>query len=866
MADKSLITSKTDSICKNCRLYKNRYVPSRGNAQSELALIGEAPGYHEDKVGKAFVGDAGKVLARLLVNAGIEEAVPVDELSSLDYDNIFLTNLARCRPPKNVLNLSDEAEHCSAYLYEELGTIVKPSVLVTLGLKPLKFLMRDYTGVDSIKLKDFRGVVFRNYPLNNGTTCSVVCTYHPSYLLRNQGNTHLFRLVEQDLHLAHKLSRGLKPSVRKVDLSKNPDLSLIYTLLEKPETKKQKTKRRKQESKSLEYIYCTTEEKIAESMSELRSTKTLALDIETTNRGIVGNRVMCVGLSPKHGKCYVWVCLGQNEKPFVSPQKVKLYLKDLFDDPDKVWIAHNSAFDFGVLGINWKIFPRGRVEDTMLMQHLLDENSPKDAKTLIDRHTSLGIYDETVKHTARYRGWTKIPDLDMWEYNSKDADGERRIYFTLKKLMKEDDVYNCYKNIVRPINKTLIQSSIVGLKVDREQIDLVGREYFSKLIKLDKKINQVMYEETGIHETFSTRANNDVVKMVFKRLQLDPIKWTRKKNEPSADKKSLEALQDQHRVIPLILEFKETQNLYSQYIKSIRKFMDSNDYIHPTFKPGAALTGRITSSDPSVSKIPQGASIKKLIVARPGYMFVYGDYSTAEYIILAAFSGDTKLRDDLKRLNIHDIACEVVKGEEFTKLYEKYKKNPSKYKDQYSRMRTDVGKKWNFAISYGGGDEFVSRQMNMPVETVRNYKEKYFTTYPGMREYIEKTPILAQQQGFLQSPYGRKRHFAGLKWDKHAYNVSLNYLPQTCCQDNTTVSAMAVSDEYSNHNIEHRIANMVYDSLMFEVEESRVLQAVDIMSDVCNAPIPELDDFEIPVAVGYGKSWYEAEQNSEENK
>ncbi|MCA0403413.1 MAG: uracil-DNA glycosylase [Proteobacteria bacterium] len=151
------------SNCNKCPLHKTRRqtVFARGNEKASLMLIGEAPGFYEDKQGLPFVGKAGQLLNQMMEAIGLSE------------NDIYIANVLKCRPPDNRDPLPEEIVHCSSYLKEQID-YVKPQLILALGRFAGQFLMNQMA-----PLKDLRNKIhsFQNIPF--------IVTYHPAYLLRN---------------------------------------------------------------------------------------------------------------------------------------------------------------------------------------------------------------------------------------------------------------------------------------------------------------------------------------------------------------------------------------------------------------------------------------------------------------------------------------------------------------------------------------------------------------------------------------------------------------------------------------------------------------------------------------------------------
>ena len=155
--------------CRRCKLHKgrNHLVFGEGSAQAELVFIGEGPGREEDLVGKPFVGEAGKLLTKIIENG-----------MGLDRKAVYICNVVKCRPPNNRDPERDEIETCIPFLEQQLR-IIKPKVICTLGRVAGQALLGKSFKITSDRGKWYN---FGNIPL--------MPTYHPAYLLRNLSAKH----------------------------------------------------------------------------------------------------------------------------------------------------------------------------------------------------------------------------------------------------------------------------------------------------------------------------------------------------------------------------------------------------------------------------------------------------------------------------------------------------------------------------------------------------------------------------------------------------------------------------------------------------------------------------------------------------
>lgn len=163
--------------CVRCPLHKLRTkaVPGEGDRRAAVMFIGEAPGRDEDAQGRPFVGRAGQLLRKIIAAMKYRE------------DEVYITNIVKCRPPDNRVPLREEEEACAPYLVRQIE-LIRPRVIVTLGKTPTDYFA---PGRESMTSRRGRFADYRGIP--------VMPTFHPSYLVRNEGNRELKRMVWEDM-------------------------------------------------------------------------------------------------------------------------------------------------------------------------------------------------------------------------------------------------------------------------------------------------------------------------------------------------------------------------------------------------------------------------------------------------------------------------------------------------------------------------------------------------------------------------------------------------------------------------------------------------------------------------------------------
>ncbi len=181
--------ARIDAAVRSCRLcplhgLRSHAVPGEGDWSAELMFVGEAPGRDEDAQGRPFVGRAGRLLRRIIAAMNFRD------------EEVYITNIVKCRPPENRTPHRDEVAACSPYLVRQIE-LIRPRVIVTLGKSATDYFFPSRLGMTALrgKFMDYNGI-------------PVMPTFHPSYLVRNEGNRELKRMVWEDMKQVMALLSG----------------------------------------------------------------------------------------------------------------------------------------------------------------------------------------------------------------------------------------------------------------------------------------------------------------------------------------------------------------------------------------------------------------------------------------------------------------------------------------------------------------------------------------------------------------------------------------------------------------------------------------------------------------------------------
>jgi DNA polymerase-1 len=410
---------------------------------------------------------------------------------------------------------------------------------------------------------------------------------------------------------------------------------------------------------------------------------------------------------------------------------------------DLIKIGHNVKFDARSIGKYYGELPHGPFYDTILMQHILDENLMSYSMEQVvlnnyrtsshGREGKLGAmidkvpFDKAARYVHLDARWTWVLYTRMWRYISNNPDLHKAFVLDSKVL------------------RVLMEMEDNGILVDSRALKKLGKE-------LDTKLREIIL---GISEHsfigFNPDSNPHKQALLFNKkseggLALKPVKKTAK-GAPSVDEESLQKLKTQHPVIPLLLEYSETQKLKSTYVDGLIPKLNNNR-LHPSFHLHRTATGRLSSSNPNLQNIPRSSSIRGLFVAPDGHQLLVADYDQIELRVMAMFSQDKQLmRIFNNNEDIHAGAAALL----FKKSIE----------DVTSEER-QVGKGVNFLTAYGGGAGKLARTTGIPEEEARKMIERYYQQFSGLTAWKRQVVESGRSKGYVSTIAGRRRRLPEL--------------------------------------------------------------------------------------------------------
>ena len=516
-------------------------------------------------------------------------------------------------------------------------------------------------------------------------------------------------------------------------------------------------------------------------------------------------------------------------------------LKALFG-PDIRKVVHGSKELCRAL-LAEGIAPEGIVFDTEVAAYLL---APTDGSYDLEK-LGLTYYNQEFPKAAAYLsdgafGPLADPAAPMAALLSHTA-LIRCLRDTLAERLGELGMDKLYTEIELPLCRVLAEMELEGFRIDRGALASFGEMLAQRIDRAQGAIYHLAGEEFNINST------QQLGHILFDNLGLPPVKKT--KTGYSTNAEVLEKLRGKHPIIEEILEYRQLTKLKSTYADGLDKVIAPDGRIHTSFQNTVTATGRLSSTEPNLQNIPVrtelGAELRKMFVAGPGMVLVDADYSQIELRLLACMAGDQAMIDGFNSgADIHTITASQVFGvpqAEVTPL-----------------MRRSA-KAVNFGIVYGISPFSLSQDIGVTVQQAKEYMDKYFAHYAGVRAYMDGVVEQAKKDGYVSTLFGRRRWVPELKssnFNTRSFGerVALNAPIQGTAADIIKLAMIRVRDRLLRDGLKGRLVLQVHDELIVECpeEEAEAVCALvkEEMEAVVSLPVSLLAD------TGSGKTWADA--------
>lgn len=589
------------------------------------------------------------------------------------------------------------------------------------------------------------------------------------------------------------------------------------------------------------YRTITDLEELQSVFKKAREQGFMALDFETNSLEAWEATVVGFSFALEAGTgFYVPVMAHRGTSPAINATQAREALQELLMDPDMTIVAHNAKYDYAV-SRHWGIPPwASRIWDTMVAAWVQDpERGNYSLDSLITAYLGLNTtpYDEVVPKGSTF---DTISLETAAAYSGEDADYTLRMKSLLEPRLQDMGCLDLFRNLEMPLLPILSEMEGRGIRIEAEVLRSYGKELAEQL----RSIEQEIYNLVG-HE-FNIASTKQLQEVLFKERKLQASKKT--KTGYSTDVAVLEELAREDPVPAYILRFRTLAKLKSTYVDTLADQAGSDGRIHTHFIQTGTATGRLSSKDPNLQNIPirdeEGRRIRQAFVAEPGNVLISADYSQIELVVLAHLSQDPGLIEAfIKGQDVHRRTASLIFGVP---------------EDQVSPEQRRIAKTINFGVMYGMSAFRLSNELGISRTDAQTFINTYFTTYKGIRSFIDDTIKETERTGYSQTILGRRRYIPTIasrnKTEKAAAErVAINTPIQGSAADIVKLAMIRLDKALRKSGSPAQMLLQVHDELILECPESHAEEAARLVKEEMEQAIV----LRVPlrVSVETGKRW-----------
>ena len=602
------------------------------------------------------------------------------------------------------------------------------------------------------------------------------------------------------------------------------------------------------------YMLINNEEKLRLWIQKIYKHGIVAIDCETdslspTNAKMVGFSMSINGSVA----CYVPIHHVNSDVNFTQIEEksfIKM-TKPILEDNSVLKIGQNIKYDLIVLNrLGIKV---NNVDDTMLMSYVLNAGKHKHgldelAKIYLS-YSTIKFEDVTGKGKEK-KTFEMVNINDAMNYAAEDADITYRLWEILRKKLIKEKLFSFYFYIERPLIQVIKRMEIYGIKVDFGFLEKLSHEFKKKLNLLEKEIFNISKIE------FNIGSPKQLGEILFEKMGL-PFGKKGKSGNYQTDVNVLEKMKHEKiSIAEYLLNWRQIKKLITTYCEGLilRKNPNSNK-VHTSFGMASTLTGRLSSNDPNLQNIPikthEGKQIRKAFICEKNTKIVSIDYSQIELRILAHVANiDVLKRGFNSGADIHSITAQDV-----------FQVSEKEVTEELRRKAKTI----NFGIIYGISAFGLANQLEISNSEAKQYIEKYFQQYPGIKNYMKNTVQFCRERGFVQTLFGRRIYIpfinegSGIR-KNFAERSAINAPIQGGAADMIKKAMNKIDNFIYQNKLDTKMLLQVHDELIFEIPEAELEEVPKKIAKIMeNAFSPTLS-FSVPLIadIGTGQDWSQA--------
>jgi DNA polymerase I len=604
-----------------------------------------------------------------------------------------------------------------------------------------------------------------------------------------------------------------------------------------------------QGERNFEYETILTQDRLDHWLARIKAAPLVAFDTETTSLDEMQARIVGVSFAVEPGgAAYVPLMHNYPDAPQQLPiDAVLAQLKPWLEDATAHKVGQHIKYDGHVLA-NHGISARGFVHDTLLQSYVLEAHLNHSLEKLAERHLGRkGLsYEDLCGKGAHQIAFSQVDIDKAAAYSGEDSEMTLAVHQVLWPQLEADAKQRfIYEQIEMPVSALLLRIERHGVLIDSALLAAQSKQLAERMVALE----QEAYAIAG--QPFNMGSPKQIGEILFSKLGL-PVKKKTATGAPSTDEDVLAELAADYPLPAKILEHRSFSKLKGTYTDKLPHMVNADTgRVHTSYAQAVAVTGRLSSNDPNLQNIPirtpEGRRIREAFIASPGHVIASADYSQIELRIMAHISGDEGLTHAFTQgLDVHRATASEVFN---TPL------------DGLSAEQRRYAKTINFGLIYGMGAFGLSQALGIEQKAAKDYIERYFARFAGVKRYMDETKASAAQKGYVETYFGRRIYLPEIKGGSGprragAERQAINAPMQGTAADLIKLAMIAVQSAIDRERKATKVIMQVHDELVFEVPDAEV--------DWVRAEVPKLmagvAQFSVPLLaeVGVGPNWDQA--------
>ena len=638
------------------------------------------------------------------------------------------------------------------------------------------------------------------------------------------------KVNEKDYLITDRNQKALSDITTKYDLktiAESLDLKII----------------RKNYNNKANYKNIYTNKELEGLRTKLNKKSFFAFDTETTSLDSMEAKLVGVSFSIKPHEAY-YIPINHHDKNIdISEKKVLEFLKEVMAESKFTIIGQNIKYDMNVLE-KYSIKFNCKIHDTMVMSYVYNSTGKHDLNTLSEKYLNYTTikYEELAGSGAKQKLFSEIDADKVTNYACEDADITLRLYnFLYEKLSSNKEQLNLYEKIELPLVKILSKIELNGVNINEKSLSQQSKSLGERIKVIEKNIYKLAGKE------FNISSPKQLQEIFYDVLKLPIIKKT-PKGQPSTNEDVMLELSNLNELPKLVLDFRNLTKLKNTYTDRLGEQVNQfTKKLHTSYNQTVAITGRLSSSNPNLQNIPirteDGRNIRKTFVASKNHKILSADYSQIELRVMAHLSKDKSLIESF--LKSEDIHSETAK--------EVFSLDKEPTKDQRRAAKTI-----NFGLIYGISSYGLSRQLKIDNNSAKEYIEKYFLRYKGVKKFMDNIKAEAKKNGYVSTILGRRIYLPNITHNNFqirsaSERTAINAPIQGTAADILKIAMIHIDEWMNKSDGKIKMLMQVHDELVFEVENDFLDNAIakinELMSNCYTLNVPLIVD------IGTGDNW-----------